>query len=66
MLPWDYGNVRFMCQPWVVEIEREILIVEVTGNGMKLGGFICFGWVHPQGESEEDEVVSCPEFCNFL
>ena len=65
MLPWDYGNVMFMCQPRVVETEREILIVEVTGKGMKLGGFICFGWVHPQRESEEDEVVSCAEFCNF-
>ena len=48
------------------KLRGRLQIVEVSGKGMKLGGFICFGWVHPQGESEEVEVVSCPEFCNFL
>ena len=24
--------------------------MEVSGKGMKLGGFIYFGWVHPQRE----------------
>ena len=67
MLPWDYGNVRFMGPSFGLwKLRGRLLIVEVSGKGMKLGGFICFGWVHPQRELEEDEVVSFSEFCNFL
>ena len=51
MLPWDYANVRFMgpsFRSW--KLRGRLLIVEVSGKGMKLGGFICFCWVHPQRE----------------
>ena len=51
MLPWDYGNVRFMVPSFGLwKLRGRLLIVEVSGKGMKLGGFICFGWVHPQRE----------------
>ena len=32
------------------KLRGRLLIVEVSGKGMKLGGFIYFGWVHPQRE----------------
>ena len=44
MLPWDYGNVRFMGPSFGLwKLRGRLLIV-------KLGGFIYFGWVHPQRE----------------
>ena len=51
VLPWDYANVRFMGPSFGLwKLRGRLLIVEVSGKGMKLGGFICFGWVHPQCE----------------
>ena len=47
------------------KLRGRLLIVEVSGKGMKLGGCICVGGVHPQRVAEEDKVVSCAEFCNF-
>ena len=32
------------------KLRGRLLIVEVSGKGMKLGGFMYFGWVHPQRE----------------
>ena len=51
VLPWDYGNVRFMGLSFGLwKLRGRLLIVEVSGKGMNLGGFIFLGWVHPQHE----------------